>query len=82
LRAPVLKADAVYQSGEIHEIAVWVYDQRDGELHNVAALKYEELRIFSDGTLNGCIATADWDQRRHQGETRWDRHRRTIRLSR
>lgn len=72
----VLKATGYYVSGEIHETAIWVYDQANDKFNLVSALTSNEQRIVSQGPLGGFLITADWDWA--AGESRWDDHQRKI----
>jgi hypothetical protein len=72
----VLKAEAWYPTGQVHETAIWVYDARLDGFELVAALESSDVRIFDSGPLNGTLVTADWD--REEGETRWSGHQREI----
>lgn len=72
----LLNATAYYVSGDIHETAIWVYDARTDEFHLAASLESPELRIVSEGPLDGYLITADWN--RAANEARWDDHRRDI----
>ncbi len=72
----VMKADAFYSTGQIHETAIWVYDPQQDRFHLTAAVDSGEVRVFTSGPLNGFLVTADWH--RDQGDTRWSDHRRDI----
>ncbi len=72
----VMKATALYLTGQEQETGIWVYDVQQDEFHPVSAHVSEETRIFSSGPLNGTLVTASWH--RDQGETRWSDHRRDI----
>ena len=72
----VMKADALYPTGQIHETAIWVYSPRQDRFHLAAAVESNEVRIFTIGPLNGFLITADWH--RDEEETRWSDHRRDI----
>jgi hypothetical protein len=72
----VLKAAALYPTGQLPETAVWVYDPRQDRFHLVSAVESGEVRVFSSGPLNGTLVTADWH--REEGDTRWSDHRRDI----
>ncbi len=80
VRGLVMKAQALYPTGQIPETAVWVYDPRQDRFHLVSAVESGEVRIFSTGRLNGALVTADWH--RDEGEIRWSDHRRDITLYR
>lgn len=72
----MLKAEALYTNASVRETAIWIYDSRADEFHVAAALESSEFRVVSEGSLAGCLITADWD--RAKGEARWDDHRRDI----
>jgi hypothetical protein len=72
----VMKAEALYPTGQVHETAIWAYDAQRDDFHLVSGQESEEVRIFSNGPLNGTLVTASWH--RDEGETRWSDHRRDI----
>jgi hypothetical protein len=72
----VLKATGFYTSGEVHETAIWVYDQADNNFSLVSALTSDEERIVTQGPLDGFLITVNWNW--EKGEARWDDHRRKI----
>lgn len=76
----VMKAEALYPTGQVPETAIWVYDAQQDHFHLVSALESGEVRIFSSGPLNGILVTADWH--RDEGDTRWSDHRREITIYR
>lgn len=75
-KALVLKATGFYISGDVHETAIWVYDQANDKFNLVSALTSDEEQIMSGGPLDGFLITADWDWA--SGETRWDDHQRKM----
>jgi hypothetical protein len=75
-----LKAAAWYPTGQIPETAIWVYDAQQDDFHLVLAVESDEVRILSDGLLDGMLVTSDWH--RDEGDTRWSDHRRDIRVYR
>jgi hypothetical protein len=72
----VLKATRLYDTGQVPETAIWVYNATGDDFHLVSALESRELRICSSVPLNGMLVTADWLW--DEGETRWSDHRRNI----
>jgi hypothetical protein len=76
----ILRADAFYPTGQLHEIAIWSYDTKRDDFHLALAVGFTEERIFNSGPLAGTLITADW--RRETGESRWSDHRREIRVYR
>ncbi len=76
LRGLVMKATALYPTGQLRETAIWVYDARRDRFRLATAVKSDEVRILSSGPLNGTLITSDWH--RDEGETRWSDHRRDV----
>jgi hypothetical protein len=76
----VLKADALYPTGQLHEIAIWSYATKRDDFHLALAVGFNEERILNSGALAGTLMTSDW--RRERGETRWSDHRREIQVYR
>lgn len=75
-QALVLKATGFYVSGDMHETAIWIYDQASDKFNLVSALTSDEEQIIDAGPLDGFLITSDWDWA--AGETRWDDHQRKI----
>jgi hypothetical protein len=65
----VLKATGSYPTGNVHEMAIWVYDSNQDDFRLVSALQSSEERIFTDGPLDEYLVTANWQW--EQGETRF-----------
>lgn len=72
----MMKASALYTTGQVPETAIWVYEARQDRFHLVFAGKSPEVRVFSSGPRDGMLVTADWIW--DKGETRWNDHRRDI----
>lgn len=72
----VMKAEALYPTGQVHETAIWVYSIHQDRFHLASAVNSGEVRIVSSGPLNGNLITSDWH--REKGDKRWDGHRRDI----
>jgi hypothetical protein len=71
-----LKAAAWYSTGQVHETAIWVYDEQRDDFHLVLAVESGEVRIFSSGHLDGMLLTSEWH--RDEGDIRWSDHRRDV----
>jgi len=78
--ALVLKADALYPTGQLHEMAIWPYDRKRDDFHLALAVGFNEARILNSGPLAGTLVTSEW--RRERGATRWSDHRREIQVYR
>ena len=72
----VMKAAAWYDTGQVPETAIWVYDAQQDHFHLLTTLESGEVRIFGSGFLSGILVTADWH--RDEEESRWSDHRRDI----
>jgi hypothetical protein len=73
----VLKATALYDTGQLHETAIWVYDAKADRFRLISSATAAEEQIFASGALDGYLVTADWHFQ--PGETRFGSdHQRII----
>jgi hypothetical protein len=73
----IMKARAWYSTGQVQEMAIWVYNvQRDEFELAVAVPSSQEQRIFNSGYLDGALVTVNWYWANH--ENRWSDHRRNV----
>ncbi|MGA2563572.1 MAG: hypothetical protein ABSF96_08435 [Steroidobacteraceae bacterium] len=72
----MLKAAAIYDTGNVNYAAIWLYD-RGQDQFLLASTEAGSGQIFISGPLDGYLVTSHWDW--EPGETRFgDDHRRKI----